>query len=187
MSATEDHLSAQLPGRRRIAVYPGTFDPVHLGHLDIARRAARLFDQVIVAVYARPSKSLLFAADERIGLFRASLDAAGAHDILVEGYSGLTVHYARERGATAIVRGLRAVTDFEYEYQMTTMNRHLQPEVETVLLMTTLEFAYLSSTIVKEVAAGGAALDELVPGVVAAALTARFGRAPGEGASRDGP
>ena len=177
MSAAEERPSPPPgAGPRRTAVYPGTFDPVHYGHVDIARRAARLFDRVIVAVYDRPAKSLLFSPDERKRLFRASLDAAGAHDVLVEGYSDLTVHYACERGADAIVRGLRAITDFEYEYQMTTMNRHLQPEVETVFLMTSLQFAYLSSTLIKEVAAGGAALDGLVPPVVAEALSARFPR-----------
>lgn len=164
---------------RRIAIYPGTFDPVHHGHVDLARRAAWLFDEVVVAVYDKPAKSLLFSPEERIGLFRSSLDAVGAQDVVVEGYSGLTVAYARRRSATAIVRGLRAVTDFEYEYQMTAMNRHLQPDVETVFLMTSLEHAYLSSTLVKEVAAGGAVLDGLVPGVVADALTARFRQARG--------
>jgi pantetheine-phosphate adenylyltransferase len=143
----------------------------------VARRAARLFDQLIVAVYDRPAKSLLFSPDERIELFRSSLDSVGESDILVEAYSGLTVDYARRRGAVAVVRGLRAVTDFEYEYQMTTMNRHLEPRVETVFLMTSLEFVYLSSTIVKEVAAGGARLDGLVPPAVAEALQARFGGA----------
>jgi len=169
-------MSSQPGPPRRIAIYPGTFDPVHNGHIDIARRAARLFDQLIVAVYDRPAKSLLFAPDERIGLFRSSLDAADGHAVLIEGYSGLTVNYARSRGASAVVRGLRAITDFEYEYQMTTMNRHLEPSVETVFLMTSLEFAYLSSTIIKEVAAGGAALDGLVPPLVAEALRGRFGR-----------
>lgn len=96
---------------------------------------------------------------------------------MVEGYSGLTVHYARARGAIAIVRGLRAVTDFEYEYQMTTMNGHLEPELETVFLMTTLRYAYLSSTLVKEVAAGGANIDGFVPPPVAEALLRRYGRA----------
>lgn len=177
MSATGRRPNSPAVGRPgRTAVYPGTFDPVHYGHVDIARRAARLFDRVIVAVYDRPAKALLFSPAERIELFRASLDQAGAHDVLVEGYSDLTVHYARERGADAVVRGLRALTDFEYEYQMTTMNRHLQPEVETVFLMTSLEFAYLSSTLIKEVAAGGAALEGLVPPMVAEALTARLGR-----------
>ena len=160
--------------RQRIAIYPGTFDPVHYGHIDIALRAAKLFDQLIVAVYDRPAKSLLFSPAERISLLHASLDLAGASGLVVEGYSGLTVKYVRDRGASAVVRGLRAITDFEYEYQMTTMNRHLQPEVETVCLMTSLQYAYLSSTIVKEVAESGAVLDGLVPGPVADALNARF-------------
>lgn len=162
---------------RRVAIYPGTFDPVHNGHVDIARRAASLFDELIVAVYDRPAKSLLFSPDERIALARESVgDAGDGCRITVEGYSGLTVQYAKARGACAIVRGLRAVTDFEYEYQMTTMNRHLESEIETVFLMTSLRFAYLSSTIVKEVANGGANIDTLVPPVVADALARRFVR-----------
>ncbi len=161
----------------RVAIYPGTFDPVHNGHVDIARRAAGLFDELIVAVYDRPAKSLLFSPEERIALARESMgEAADGCHITVEGYSGLTVQYARARGACAIVRGLRAVTDFEYEYQMTTMNRHLDSEVETVFLMTSLRFAYLSSTIVKEVANGGANIDGLVPPVVAEALKRQFVR-----------
>jgi pantetheine-phosphate adenylyltransferase len=162
---------------RRIAIYPGTFDPVHNGHVDIARRAAKLFDELIVAVYDRPAKSLLFSPEERIALARESIgESTDGCRIIVEGYSGLTVQHARARGACAIVRGLRAVTDFEYEYQMTTMNRHLESEVETVFLMTSLRFAYLSSTIVKEVANGGANIDALVPPVVAEALKRRFVR-----------
>jgi len=145
--------------------------------VDIARRAAGLFDELIVAVYDRPAKSLLFSPEERIALARESMgEAADGCHITVEGYSGLTVQYARARGACAIVRGLRAVTDFEYEYQMTTMNRHLDSEVETVFLMTSLRFAYLSSTIVKEVANGGANIDGLVPPVVAEALKRQFVR-----------
>ncbi len=175
MMATEGPLNAPADARpRRIAVYPGAFDPPHNGHVNIALRAAGLFDQLVVAVYDRPAKTLLFSAEERIALFRSSLEAADAEDVVVEGYTGLTVHYAAARGARAIVRGLRAVTDFEYEYQMTTMNRHLEPKIETVFLMTSLEFAYLSSTIVKEVAAGGAELDGLVPPLVADALAARL-------------
>ncbi|MFN8525403.1 MAG: pantetheine-phosphate adenylyltransferase [Chloroflexota bacterium] len=160
-------------------MYPGTFDPVHNGHLDIARRAARLFDTLIIAVYDKPAKSLLFSPEDRMGLLKQALtETDDCANVRVEGYSGLTVNYARRIGAIAIVRGLRAVTDFEYEYQMTTMNRHLEPNVETVLMMTSLKFAYLSSTIVKEVAAGGASLDGLVPPPVAAALASHFhGRA----------
>jgi pantetheine-phosphate adenylyltransferase len=155
----------------RLAIYPGTFDPVHKGHLDIACRAALLFDTLVVAVYDRPAKSLMFPPERRIELVCQSLAEVDAPpNIVVEGYSGLTVHYARRRGAVAIVRGLRAVTDFEYEYQMTTMNRHLESEVETVLLMTSLKYAYLSSTIVKEVAMGGGMVDDLVPTPVGEAL-----------------
>lgn len=173
---TEDNLStASQPTARRIAVYPGTFDPIHNGHIDIAQRAASLFDELIVAVYDRPAKSLMFTPEERIALARSSIGASvDGCRITVEGYSGLTVQYAKMRGARAIVRGLRAVTDFEYEYQMTTMNRHLDAEVETVFLMTSLRFAYLSSTLVKEVANGGADIGAFVPPAVAEALTRRF-------------
>ena len=160
----------------RIAIYPGTFDPLHNGHLDIARRAARLFDQLVVAVFDRPAKSLLFDPEERMALFRTSLEGADTPNIIVEGYHELTVQYARRRGAVAIVRGLRAVADFEYEYQMTTMNRHLEAQVETVLLMTSPEHAFLSSSLIKEVAAGGATLEGLVPPPVAEALQARLAR-----------
>ncbi len=174
MSATEGQLDTESSGGRfRTGVYAGSFDPAHNGHIDIARRAARLFDRLIVAVYELPAKNLLFSAAERVELFRAGLAAAGAHHVVVEGYSGLTVHYARDRAA-CIVRGLRAFADFENEYQMSTMNRTLEPGVETIFLQTTLEFAHLSSTLVKEVAAGGAALDGLVPPPIADALRMRL-------------
>jgi pantetheine-phosphate adenylyltransferase len=176
----EDTLSTpSQPTARRIAIYPGTFDPVHNGHVDIARRAASLFDELIIAVVAdRPAKRLMFNASERIALVRESIgDTVDGCKITVETFSGLVVQYATSRGARAIVRGLRAVTDFEYEYQMTTMNRHLEPNVETVFLMTTVRFAYLSSTLLKEVAGLGADIDELVPAPVAAALADRSARA----------
>ena len=171
----EDTLSTPNGGqRRRIAIYAGTFDPIQNGHVDIAQRASRLFDELIVAVYDRPAKSLLFSPEERIHLVKRSL---GKIDdgcrLTVEGFSGLLVHYARSRGATAIVRGLRAVTDFEAEYQMTMMNRQLEPGLETVFLMTSLPFAYLSSSLVKEVAALGADIEGLVPPPVAEALLDR--------------
>jgi pantetheine-phosphate adenylyltransferase len=160
-----------------MAIYPGSFDPIHNGHIDIAHRAASLFDELIIAVYDRPSKSLLFSPEERIALARASIgESVDGCTVVVEGFSGLLVHYARARGARAIVRGLRAVTDFESESQMTLMNRYLEAEVETVFLMTSLRTAYLSSSLIKEVARGGADVDGLVPPAVAAALGERFGQ-----------
>lgn len=157
----------------RIAVYAGTFDPVHYGHIDVAVRAARLFDELLVAVVDRTSKSLLFSLEERIELFRRSVAAVG--NIRVEGYRGLTVEYARQCGAAALVRGLRTSPDFEYEHQLTTMNRHLRPEVETVFLLTAREHTHLSSSLIKEVASLGANLDGLVPPLIARALREKFG------------
>ena len=159
---------------QRVAIYPGTFDPVHFGHVDIAARAAQLFDRVIVAVLDLPRKPLIFNLEERIDLFQKAVQSVP--NIAVEGYSGLTVDFAERRGAVALVRGLRATSDFEYEYQMTTMNRHLRPSLETVFMMTSLKYAYLSSSLIKEVAALGAELDGLVPEHVAEALRAKFRR-----------
>lgn len=156
----------------RVAVYPGTFDPVHHGHIDIATRAAQLFNHVIVAVLDLPRKPLLFSLEERIQLFREGVESIP--NISIEGYSGLTVQYAAERGAAALVRGLRATFDFEYEYQMTTMNRHLRPDLETVFMMTSLKYAYLSSSLIKEVASLGANLEGLVPEHVAHALVRKY-------------
>ena len=175
---TEDNLSTATGGPgRRIAIYAGTFDPIQNGHVDIAQRASRLFDELIVAVYDRPAKSLVFSPEDRIDLVRRSLNKIDdGCKLTVEGFSGLLVQYAHSRGATAIVRGLRAVTDFEAEYQMTMMNRQLMPGLETVFLMTSLPFAYLSSTLVKEVAALGADIEELVPAPVAEALLRHYGR-----------
>jgi pantetheine-phosphate adenylyltransferase len=157
----------------RLALYPGTFDPVHFGHVDVARRAAQVFDSLLVAVVKdRPSKPLVFTTDERVELFRQAL-----HDVpnvRVEAYAGLTVAHARERGAAFIVRGLRGTSDFEYEYQMTTMNQHLAPSVDTIFVMTSLQHLYLSSSLIKEVASQGGSLDGLVPDHVADALRARF-------------
>lgn len=133
-----------------------------------------MFDELVIAVYDRPSKSLMFSPEERIALARASIgDRVDGCRVVVDGFSGLLVQYARSRGARAIVRGLRAVTDFESESQMTLMNRYLEPEVETVFLMTSLRNAYLSSSLIKEVARGGGDVSGLVPAAVAEALMQR--------------
>jgi len=155
------------------AVYPGTFDPIHWGHIDVARRAARLFDHLYIAVYDRPLKHLLFTTEERVELARAVL--ADVPNVSVVAYRELTVHLAQRLGATVIVRGLRAISDFEWEMQLALTNRTLAPEVETVCLMTSVDYAFLSSTIVKDVAKHNGALENMVPPVVAEALQRKFG------------
>ncbi len=133
-----------------IAIYPGTFDPIHLGHVDIATRAATIFDELVVAIYDRPAKSLMFTVEERVEL--ASQALADLPNVRVTSYGNLTAEFACQVGAQAIVRGLRVISDFELEYQMALINRQLAPEVETVCLMTRQSHAFLSSSIVKEVA-----------------------------------
>jgi pantetheine-phosphate adenylyltransferase len=154
-------------------MYPGSFDPIHNGHLDLIVRAARLFDQVIVAVYDTPDKRLLFSTDERVELIRESVTSLP--NVEVSRYSTLTVDYAVARHASAVIRGLRATSDFDFEFQVALMNRHLKPDLEALFLMTSLEHAHLSSTLVKEVARLGGAIDGLVPPPVAAALARKQG------------
>ena len=155
-----------------VAVYPGSFDPVTNGHLDIALRAARLFDQVIIGVYDTPSKNLMFNTKERVEL--AKLSVAHLKNVDVRPFTGLTVEFARQMGAQAIVRGLRAVTDFENEFEMAMMNRKLDPDCDVVCLMTNIKYSFLSSTLLKEVANLGGDIDDLVPKPVAAALRRRI-------------
>ena len=155
-------------GSPSIAIYPASFDPITLGHLDVAIRAAKLFDQLILAVYDRPLKTLLFPTAARVGLTREA--ARDLPNVRVATYSGLTVAYAREVGARAIVRGLRTVDDFEREWSMAQLNRGMAPAIEVVLLMASHEYSFVSSSSVKEIAALGGPIDHLVPPHVAKAL-----------------
>jgi pantetheine-phosphate adenylyltransferase len=155
---------------RRVAVYPGSFDPVHRGHLDIAKRAAGLVDELIVAVYATPNKSLLFSTEERVRLWRETIAEEGLRNVRVEPFEGLVIDFARSVGAQAIVRGLRAVTDFELEFQQALMNRKLAPEIETLMIITDLRYLFVSATLLKEVARLGGDLDGIVTTTVAQAL-----------------
>jgi pantetheine-phosphate adenylyltransferase len=159
----------------RIAVYPGTFDPVTLGHLDIATRAMQLCDRLVIAVGDNRNKNTLFSVDERVSLIRESLESMGLDGrIRADSYRGLTVTYAKELGARLIVRGLRAVTDFEWEFQLALINRKLDPQIETVCLMTSQEYSFLSASVVREVAMFGGNLDDVVPPNVAKALKSKF-------------
>ncbi|MAF84836.1 MAG: pantetheine-phosphate adenylyltransferase [Chromatiales bacterium] len=153
------------------AMYPGTFDPITNGHTELVRRAAKLFDRIVVAIAESPAKQPLFSFDERILLARAAL--ADLPNVSIDGYKGLTVDYAAEQGLSVIIRGLRAVTDFEHEFQLASMNRHLNAGVETVLLTPTDEYAFISSSLVREVAALGGDVNKFVHPDVARALQVR--------------
>lgn len=148
-----------------VAVYPGSFDPVTFGHLDIIKRASLLTDRLVVGVLNNSAKSPLFTVEERVDMIREAVK--DLPNVEVKSFSGLTVDFAKEENATAIVRGLRAVTDFEYELQFSQTNRKIMPSVDTIFLTTSLQYAYLSSSIVKEVASYGGDISEFVPGFVA--------------------
>ncbi len=156
----------------RIALYPGTFDPVTYGHLDIMERALRLFDLLIVAVSANPQKHPLFTVTERVNMIRK--ETAAWDRLKVESFHGLLVDLARQKKAQSIIRGLRAVSDFEFEFQMALTNRSLDSEVETVFLMPSEQFTYLNSTIVKEVAKLGGNVGQFVPAGVEKQLQKKF-------------
>ncbi len=153
------------------AVYPGSFDPIHRGHLDVIERAREIFDRVVVGVLENPAKAYLFSAEERVELVRRSLPPGS--DVRVRRFSGLAVGLAADEGATVIVRGLRQISDLDQEFQMALMNRRLAPRVHTVFLTTAFANVYLSSSLLKEVFALGGAIDEMVTPSVAAALRAR--------------
>jgi pantetheine-phosphate adenylyltransferase len=154
------------------AVFPGTFDPIHYGHIDIARRAARIFNEVIVAVYDRPLKNLLFTPGDRLNLVKEAFQEDP--NIKVTGYSGLTVEFCRKINAQVIIRGLRVFSDFEHEFRMALANHKLAPEVEVIALITSGEHSFLSSTTVREIASLGGDVTGMVPPNVVLALKKRF-------------
>ena len=156
------------------AMYPGTFDPFTNGHNDLVRRACRIFDHVVVSIAANPGKTPLFTLEQRVDLARRVL--ADVPNVEVMGYTGLTVDFARQQGLNVIMRGLRAVSDFEFEFQLATMSRHLNGEVETVFLTPTEQFNFISSTLIREIASLGGNISEFVHPAVADALRERFTR-----------
>lgn len=156
----------------KIAVYPGSFDPVTFGHLDIIDRALKIFDQVVVAVAKNSEKNSLFSVRERVSLLSEVL--ADRPQAKVETFDGLLVNFVLQRGASVTIRGLRAVSDFEFEFQMAQMNRSITKEVETLFMMTSVPYSYLSSSVVKEVSSLNGPVDNLVPPLVKAALDAKF-------------
>jgi pantetheine-phosphate adenylyltransferase len=153
---------------QKIALYPGSFDPVHYGHMDIAQRAAALFDHLIVAVYENPKKPLLFSAQERVAMLTTAL--AHLHNITICSYTGLTVNFAQSQGVQVLVRGLRVISDFEMEYQMALTNQQLCPDIDTICLMTRYEYAFLSASLVKEVFMAGGNVSQMVHPVVMESL-----------------
>jgi pantetheine-phosphate adenylyltransferase len=159
---------------QRIAIYPGSFDPVTNGHIDIAQRGLRLFDKIIVAILSNPVKDFLFTVEERIEMLESSFEEYP--NIEVETFDGLLVDYAAKKKSTAILRGMRAVSDFEYEFQLALMNRKLNREVQSVFLMTSLRWIFTSSSIIKEAAQFGGDIKGMVPPIVNEKLKKKFNR-----------
>ncbi|MCL4457721.1 MAG: pantetheine-phosphate adenylyltransferase [Nitrospirae bacterium] len=156
----------------KLGIYPGTFDPITNGHLDLIERGLRIFDELIIAVALSPKKQPLFTLEERLGLIRQSV--RDCRNVRAEAFNGLLVSYVKDKGGVAIIRGLRAISDFEYELQMALMNRRLDTQVETVFMMPSEEFSFITSTIVKEVSSFGGSVKGLVPDVVETALKEKF-------------
>jgi len=160
--------------KNRIAVYPGTFDPITLGHEDIVRRAAELFDEVIVAVAGSTNKRTMFSFEERVSLAQVVFN--GAKNVKVMGFSGLLMQFVQEQGAQMVVRGLRAASDFEYEFQLAGMNRKLYPKLETIFLTPAEQYLFLSSTLVREVAILDGDVSQFVSNTVAMAIKNKLGK-----------
>ncbi|MFN3921079.1 MAG: pantetheine-phosphate adenylyltransferase [Caldimicrobium sp.] len=161
----------------KIAIYPGTFDPITNGHIDLIQRALKIFDTIIVAIGENPAKTPLFTLEERIFLIKKALEEFQlSNRVEVESFSGLLVDFAKKRGATAIIRGLRAVSDFEYEMQLALMNRKLANSIDTIFLMPSLKYIFLSSSIIKEAAKLGGNVEDLVPKIVAQRLKEKFSK-----------
>ena len=162
----------------RRAIYPGSFDPITNGHLDIIERGCRLFDEIVIAILINPDKKPLFSIEERKEILEEVLGdvCSGTCRLRVDSFQGLLVKYAVEQGADAIVRGIRAISDYEYELQMTLMNRRLEPRVETVFMMAAEDYSYVSSRLVKEVFQLGGAIEGLVPAKVETRMRGKMGR-----------
>jgi pantetheine-phosphate adenylyltransferase len=164
----------ETPGR--IGLYPGTFDPITLGHADIIRRGAKLVDRLIVGVTTNPSKDPMFAPEERLEMVRAEVERLGIHNVEVEGFNALLVKWAQKKRATVLIRGLRAVADFEYEFQMAGMNQQLDPQIETVFLMADVSLQPIASRLVKEIALFGGDISRFVSPEVCQQIIERVDR-----------
>lgn len=156
------------PGKRRLALFPASFDPITNGHLDLIQRSRTIFDEVVLGLARNVSKTAAFSTEERLEILTEV--TKDMQDVSVQVFDGLVVHYAQQIGATAIIRGLRAIADFEYEFEMALMNKHLAPDVEIVFFMTSQQYLYVSSSRLKELVRFGASIDDFVPRVVADAL-----------------
>jgi len=156
----------------KIVLYPGTFDPITKGHMDLVQRACRLFDKVIIAIAESSSKNPMFSMDERVNLVREIFK--GNTQVQVEGFNGLLAHFAKEKNALAVLRGIRAVSDFEFEFQLANMNRHLDPDLESIFLTPSEKYSYISSSLVREVASLGGDITAFVDPIVQAALEQKF-------------
>ena len=159
-------------GKKKTAIYPGSFDPLTNGHIDIIERALDIFDQVVVAVLHNPSKKALFTMEERVAMIRESFN--GEKSVIVDSFGGLLVDYAKMRNAVAIIRGMRAISDFESEFQMALMNRKLNKEIQSVFLMTGLRWIFTSSSIIKEAAQFGGDIRDMVPEAVKLKLMEKY-------------